>query len=260
MATAAPASCCSAEQQPAARADHSGVAADSVGHGAVKRTPAALRCSLPGSSRWRCSAGSCNASSSSAPTCACSCRVPTTPEQRLLLEEIGEGPASRVLVDGAGRRSRPSSSPTCRARWSRAARQPNFRARHERRVRARRRARRVAAVSLPAVADARHATRRCAVSARRAAGARARPRLARRRVPRAVAAARSDAGAAEAVAALATDAGAAARVRRLVRSRRHARAAARGNAGAGVRSGPPARGARRTAHALGSRGERRRDR
>ena len=72
-----------------------------------------------GSRHSRCSAGSCSGSSSSAPICACSCPIPTTPEQRLLLDEIGEGPASRVLVDRAGRRAAPSSSPTCRARSSR---------------------------------------------------------------------------------------------------------------------------------------------
>ena len=115
----------------------------------MKRTPAALAAAdACGSRRSRCSAGSCSGSWSSAPTCGCSCRVPTTPEQRLLLEEIGEGPASRVLVvalEGADARVLADVS---RALVDSSAAEPELPRRHQRRGVARRRARRAAAVPL----------------------------------------------------------------------------------------------------------------
>src|SRR6185436_7697605 len=112
-----------------------------------------------------------------------------------------------------------------------AAGQPRVPAGHEWRVHARLRARRAAALSVPAIADSRYTTLRCAVPALGAIGTRPRSGIAGGELPRALAAARSDAGDAQVAATLATDAGAAARVRRLVRSQRTPRVAGSRNAG-----------------------------
>ena len=171
--------------------------------------------------------GSCSVSSSSARTCACSCPSPTTPEQRLLLDEIGEGPASRVLVIAL------------RGRDARRARRRFARA-HSRRCKAMRtsassptarcRSTRFPKSCCRIVICCRRRSTRDRFDAdylqRGTRSARTRSCIARRRVSRAVAAARSDARAAEGLRALAADAGAAASVRRLVRRGRAACAAA----------------------------------
>ena len=118
--------------------------------------------------------------------------APATPEQRLLLDAIGEGPASRLLVvtlEGAPARG--ARRDVERAGRS-AARRRAVPLRREWRRRARLAARGPAAVSLLAVGRRRDARARSRQPARRAPSSRTRPRVAGRLRRRAVDRARSD--------------------------------------------------------------------
>ena len=97
--------------------------------------------------------------------------APTTPDQRLLMEQVGEGPGSRLLllsIAGQPDASLAALEPGPRRRVEkRPALQPG----HQRQLRSGRAGSRPAALSLPVVADAGHATAGRGVSGRTTATA-----------------------------------------------------------------------------------------
>ena len=126
--------------------------------------------------------------------------APQTPAQKLLIDELGEGPGSRLLLIASVRRGcRNAGRAVAGAAARRSRRDARVRTgRQRRRRRPRRDPRAPAPVPLSAVADARYAALDAAFLRDAARRARAGSRLARRGADRTAAAVRSDAGNAEA--------------------------------------------------------------
>ena len=166
-----------------------------------------------------------------------------TPEQKLLIDELGEGPGSRLLLVDLVRRARCANARRAIACLARDAVEGHaLHAGRQWRRRPRSLSRTPASVSLSAVADARYAALRCGVSCAEQVQSRVRrSRFARRRSGRTADAERSDAGNAGARRNLGAGDCAATHRRRVVRPRRQAGVARGADARGGFRSDGPAR-------------------